>query len=242
MTGASETAELSTIARVDRAAAPLRHRVLDTLRNSIVRGQIAPGTRLVERELVTMLGVSRTVLRESLRQLESEGLIDVVPNKGAVVRGLSVAEANDIYAIRAVLEGLAARLFTENAGPVQITALREALERTVGAYGRGDPEDIIQTKTAFYEVLFRGAGSDILYTMIEALHARVWRWRVLGLAHPQRSSARSTQSLNALGRILAAIEQGRGDEAEQIARDEVTQAAAEAIRLLGGADPAEAAE
>ena len=106
----SSGAVLSTI---DKSAAPLRRQVLDELRQSIIAGRLAPGARLVERELTAMLGVSRTVVREALRQLESEGLISIIPNKGPVVRELTLGEATDIYSIRAVLEGLAARRFVE---------------------------------------------------------------------------------------------------------------------------------
>src|SRR5512143_571714 len=100
---------------IRKFAAPLRQQVLDGLRRAIIDGQLAPGARLTERELTKMMGVSRTVVREALRQLESEGLIAIIPNKGPVVRELTPAEARDLYSIRAVLEGFAARLFTENA-------------------------------------------------------------------------------------------------------------------------------
>ncbi len=80
---------------------------------------------MIERELIAMTGVSRTVIREALRQLESEGLVDVIPNKGAVVRELSIEEAHDLYAIRAVLEELAARMFVEKAGPALVRKLGE---------------------------------------------------------------------------------------------------------------------
>jgi DNA-binding GntR family transcriptional regulator len=217
---------------IDKPAAPLRHRVVDALRRSIVDGRLAPGARLVERELIERMGVSRTVLREALRQLESERLIDVVPSKGAVVRRLTRAEARDLYSIRSVLEGLAARLFVENAGAEDRRALETALERTAKAYGRGDPGRIVEAKNAFYDILFRGAGSETLSAMIGALQARVWRWRVLGLAHPHRSRERSRESVEDLAALVAAIRAGNAERAERIARDEVMNAAAEAMRLV----------
>jgi len=217
---------------IGRTAAPLRQRVVEALRDSIVHGRLAPGARLIERELIERMGVSRTVLREALRQLETEGLIDVVANKGAVVRNLSHAEAQDLYAIRAVLEGLAARLFAERADPAARSALAEVLSQTAKAYGEGDPEDIVAAKNRFYETLFRGAKSETLSVMIESLQARVWRWRVLGLAHPQRSDRRPAETVRNLGSLVAAIEEGDADRAERIARDEVMNAASEAMRLL----------
>ena len=227
----------SKIGPIGRTAAPLRRRVVEALRLSIVHGRLAPGARLIERELIEMMGVSRTVLREALRQLEAEGLIDVVANKGAIVRNLSRAEAEDLYAIRAVLEGLAARLFTERADSTIRRALAAALSETASAYEKDDPETIIDAKNVFYEILFRGAESEALSAMIESLQARVWRWRVLGLAHPRRSDRRSTETMENLGRLVAAINTGNAALAEQVACVEVMNAASEAMRLLVEDDP-----
>jgi len=222
---------------ITRAAAPLRQQVLDHLRQSIVHGRLVPGERLVERELIDMLGVSRTLVREVLRQLESEGLIHVVPNKGAVVRELSPADAKDLYAIRGVLEGLAARLFVEGADKAQLKRLDEALAATVKAYRSGDPNVILETKNRFYEVLFHGAGSETLSSMLAVVHARIWRWRALGLAHPKRSKQRSRESIAGLRSLVAAIKQQDAALAERIARIEVANAAAEVMRLLEVSEP-----
>src|SRR5947209_12528233 len=124
---------------VRRSLAPLREQVLDELRGAIIAGRLAPGSRLIERELIGMLGVSRTVLREALRQLQSEGLITEDAKKGMVVRALTAGEARDLYAIRALLEGLAARLFVQNAGEPEIAALATALKSTVEAYEADAP-------------------------------------------------------------------------------------------------------
>src|SRR5206468_249073 len=119
---------------VRRSLAPLREQVLDELRGAIIAGRLAPGARLIERELIGMLQVSRTVVREALRQLQSEGLIAEDARKGMVVRTLSQAEARDLYAIRALLEGLAARLFVEHADDLEVRKLGDALEKTAEAY------------------------------------------------------------------------------------------------------------
>jgi DNA-binding GntR family transcriptional regulator len=230
----------SELGPIGRTAAPLRRRVVEALRLSIINGKLAPGTRLIERELIEMMGVSRTVLREALRQLETEGLIDVVANKGAVVRTLSRAEAEDLYAIRAALEGLAARLFTERANASKREALTAALKTTAAAYEEGDPETIIARKSLFYEILFGGAESETLSAMIDRLQARVWRWRVLGLAHPRRSGSRPHETIQDLSALVDAIENGNGELAERIARKEVMNAAAEAMRLIGEDDVAPA--
>jgi DNA-binding GntR family transcriptional regulator len=218
---------------IRRSAAPLRHEVLEALRASIVNGRLAPGARLIERELISMMGVSRTVIREALRQLEAEGLVDVVPNRGAIVRELTVEEARDLYAIRALLEGLAARMFVEKASADEIAALGRELKGTAAAYRRRDPEETIVAKNRFFEVLFAGAKSETLSTMLATLLARIWRWRALGLSHPRRSAGRSEQSIKGLQALYKAIAQRDANAAEKLAREEVMNAAKEIVRILG---------
>jgi DNA-binding GntR family transcriptional regulator len=226
---------------VQRLAAPLRQQVVDSLRHAIIDGRLAPGARLIERELIELLGVSRTVVREALRQLESEGLIATIPNKGPVVRALTPEEAKDLYRIRAVLEGLAARLFVENADEAAVQELQQALEVVAAAYASGNAQEILETKNRFYAVLFEGAASETLSSMLGALHARIWRWRALGLSHPQRSGVRSRESVDNLRAVLAAIRARDADAAERITREEAQHAAAEVMRLIEpGAGPAAA--
>jgi DNA-binding GntR family transcriptional regulator len=218
---------------IQKFAAPLRQQVLDGLRHAIISGRLAPGARLTERELTEMMGVSRTVVREALRQLESEGLTANIPNKGPVVRTLSLDEARDLYSVRAVLEGFAARLFAEKASAAQVAELGAALDKVVAAYGGGDANAVLETKNAFYHVLFEGAGSETLSTMLGTLHARIWRWRALGLSHPQRSESRSSESVANLRAVLGAIEARDADAAERLTRKEANKAADEVVRLLG---------
>jgi DNA-binding GntR family transcriptional regulator len=232
----------SVLAAISKSAAPLRRQVLDELRQSIIAGRLNPGERLVERELIAMMGVSRTVIREALRQLESEGLVAIVPNKGPIVRTLTVEEARDIYAIRAVLEGLAARLFTEQADQAQIARLERALSVVEKAYDSGDVNSMLETKNNFYEVLFEGTKSETLASMLAILHGRIWRWRGLGLTHPNRSPERDRQSLKNLRALVQAIRARDAASAEQILRDEVSKAADEVHRLLKDGSPQAKAE
>jgi len=217
---------------VQKLAAPLRLQVLDGLRQAIIEGRLAPGVRLTERDLTEMMGVSRTVVREALRQLESEGLVAIIPHKGPVVRELTRAEAKDLYDIRALLEGLAARLFVENANDAQTKRLGQTLEVVAQAYQAGDAHRILDTKNSFYEALFEGAASPTLSAMLSSLHARIWRWRALGLSHPQRSLERSKESVRGLRAIVAAIRKRDADTAEKLTRQEAQRAAAEVMRLI----------
>lgn len=220
------------IPAVEKRAAPLRRDVVDALRKAIIEGRLAPGSRLIERELIDLTGVSRTVIREALRQLESEMIIETIPNKGPIVRQLTPAEAKDLYTIRAVLEGLAARMFVENASADEVAALKDALDKTVEAYRDSQPEVILNIKNQFYDILFAGAGSPTLSSMIATLYARIWRWRALGLGHPNRSSQRSKQSIAELRKLFNALKGRDSDLAEKIARTEAMNAAKEIRRLL----------
>ena len=116
-----------------RIAAPLREQVVTWLRKSISEGRFEPGERLVERELCELTKVSRPLVREVLRQLEVEGLVVTVPQKGVIVVKITPAEAMQIYQVRGVLEGLAARLFAQNGTAAQKEALAENYKRLARA-------------------------------------------------------------------------------------------------------------
>ena len=227
--------------KIEKTAASLRRQVLERLREAIISGRLVPGARLTERELTETMGVSRTVVREALRQLEAERLIDVIPNKGPVVRALTREEAEDLYRIRAVLHGLAARIFVEQASREHTEELEGALEAVVAAYDAGDAEQVLTAKTRFYEVLYTGAQSETLGSMLDTLHARIWQWRSLGLTHPQRSDERSKESVRNLRSIVAAVRSKDPDAAERATREEASQASREVMRLLAAESPGETA-
>lgn len=222
------------LVEITRYAAPLRQQAESAVRQAIVDGLFRPGQRITERELTASLGVSRTLVREALRQLESEGLISVIPNRGAVVRELSAEEIEDLYAIRAVLEGLAARSFTEKADAERLRLLGEAQAAAIAAYKSDDAEAALQAKNRFYEVLVAGASSASLSAMLATLHSRIRQWRAIGMTHPQRSSERSKEAINGLTAIWSAISRRDAAAAEAATRDETRRGAAELMRLLSG--------
>lgn len=108
---------------------PLRERIADRLRSDIIKGTYKDGERLVEPKLAEMLGISRTPIREALRQLENEGFVEIVPRKGAVVKELTLKDIDDLYAIKANLEGLAAKQATENISEKAIEKLNNINEK-----------------------------------------------------------------------------------------------------------------
>jgi len=217
---------------IAKHAAPLRQQVESALRQAIINGQFRPGQRLTERELTVSMGVSRTLLREAFRQLESEGLITVIPNRGPIVRELSKDEIQDLYAIRAVLEGLAARTFAEKANDKHLQLLGQAAADTLAAYKAGDPAGALEGKNRFYDILIEGAGSQSLSMMLSTLHARIQQWRAIGITHPQRSPGRSQEAADGMQTIWLAILGRDAVAAESATRDEARRGAAELMRLL----------
>ncbi len=212
--------------------APIHKQLLEGIRRAIVTGELKPGQKLKEADLSASAGVSRTIVREALRQLETEGLITATRNKGAMVRSLSIDEAKDIYCIRAFLEGLAARLFTERATPAHVDRLAVAVEATLEAYRTWDVKRILARRDAFYEALLAGVGSEVLAVTLRSLNARIAHWRAVPLSHPGRSKKREKEVHNELKQLLQAIRNRNALAAETAARAHVEGIAAEVMRLF----------
>jgi DNA-binding GntR family transcriptional regulator len=188
--------------RVHPVASPVRTQVLDNLRQAILTRQFQPGQRLIERELVEATGVSRTSVREALRELGAEGLVTTIPNKGTVVTEVTRDEAREIYELRSSLEALAGRLFVERASDADVASLRQAFSAIEQAYATGAGSEALAAKDGFYGVLFRGAGNEQLRQVIAGLHARVTHLRALSLSQPgrmQRSLEEVRAIMNAVG-------------------------------------------
>jgi DNA-binding GntR family transcriptional regulator len=219
--------------RVERVAAPLREQVLDVLRREIVEQRLQPGQRLVERELIERLGVSRTTIREALRELAAEGLVTSIPQKGSIVAVPSLKEAGEVYEVRALLEGAAARQFAERASEAQLSALRGAFLEIEDAAEADDPHSLLVAKDRFYDVLFEGADNTIVRQVIGGLHARVAVLRASSL----QASGRPAESAVEIRAILDAVEARDGEAAAAAAAFHVTLAAATLFRQLGGRIP-----
>ncbi|MGW1674762.1 GntR family transcriptional regulator [Streptomyces sp. NPDC002324] len=208
-------------AQVGRVAAPLRQQVLDVLRQAILSFHYAPGQRLVERELIEEIGVSRTTIREALRELAAEGLVKTIPQKGAVVVVPSLQEALELYELRAALEALAVRRFTEVASDDQVAELRGAFEQLAEvANGDGDTLQILKAKGQFYDVLLRGCGNRSVHSTLGGVQARLSLLRATSLAQPGRT-ARSVQELRAM---VEAIEARNPEAAVRASNHHVEQA------------------
>ncbi len=162
---------------ISRTAAPLRQQVVKLVREDILEGNLVPGQRLVESALCEAYGVSRTVVREALRQLESEHLITVVPNLGPIVAVLTEQEIKSIYIVRATLEGLAGKLFAENASPEECEELISIGKRLDKDYRKGDVQSRELIKADFYRLLTEGTKNEILADSLRSMHARIAMFR-----------------------------------------------------------------
>jgi DNA-binding GntR family transcriptional regulator len=202
--------------------------VSEKLREAIYDMRFTPGTRLVERELCEMTGVSRTLIREALRELEADGLVEVGP-KGPIVAVLTPDDARSVYDVRAALEGLAGRRCAENATPVVIAALRDALDDVERVYADESVSGSqkLAAKTRFYQALFAGAGNPVLTDLLRVLHARINLLRA-AFAEPSRTM----KSLSEMRRIVAAIEKRDADAAARLCVEHVENAALVAFTAM----------
>lgn len=231
-----KSADPNTEFRVERVAAPLRIQVIEAIRNAIVAGRFSPGERLLERRLCEMVGVSRTLIREALRQLESEGLIDVVPHRGPVVAKIESSMARDIYMVRSELEGLAAAIFAKRATEDDLQALREAYEGLKAISGSSDPVVRVAAKNRFYEKLIEGSGNKALGPSLNFLNSRILLLRATSL----KAGGRLDKSIEELGELLEALEARDPERAKKAAQAHVDKAAEISLKFLAEAEAKEA--
>lgn len=219
------------IALSDNDGKPVRQRVVDALRAAILDLRIQPGQRLIERELVERFSVSRTTVREALRDLTSEGLITIVPQRGAMVTVPSVDEASDLFQARAALEGLLVKLFTERAAKSQTIRLEAAIEAYAEAAvtHADDPALLLKAKDDVIEVIAAGAASPAVEEIAAALRGRVrlLRLKAISMDHDTRVSE--------LRDILAAVRSGAGDRAASAYADHILSSKVRAFTVLRGA-------
>jgi len=191
-----------------RQAAPLRVQAVSALREDIIRGEFGPGMRLTEKSLEERLGVSRTVVREALRQLESEQLIRIMPHIGPVVAELTIDDARHLYEVRGALEAVAGRLAAENATPEQLARLNAAFKAIVD--GKNAPvAELIELKNAFYDAVIDASGNPIIGEMLANVQARISLLRGVTLSHPGRGSL----MVEELTLVVDAINAGDADGA-----------------------------
>jgi DNA-binding GntR family transcriptional regulator len=197
---------------VDANAKSLEERVFLALREEILGGQFKKGDTLTEVALSTRYGVSRTPLRGALHRLAEEGLIEIVPNRGAVVIGIGREELVDIYKIRMRLEGLASREATEKISDADIERLKESVELAEFYIKRQDTEHLKELDSEFHDIIYRASGNRLLYKTLSELHGNIQFYRKRSIA----VEGRLEKSISEHREILAAIERRDADEADRL--------------------------
>lgn len=198
----------------------LRGRVFHRLREDILNGSYREYEELREAAIAEEMGVSRTPVREALRQLELEGLVQIIPNKGAYVTGITVKDVKDIYAIRSLLEGLCARWATQNISPEQMEEMEENVYLSAFHAGKGHAEQLAELDNRFHEIMYEASGSKMLEHVLREFHEYVLRVRKKTLS----DGARSVQSNEEHRRIMEAIRDKNAELAEQLANAHIRNA------------------
>jgi DNA-binding GntR family transcriptional regulator len=224
----TETADIDL--RIDHAPVTLRELAVNRLRNAIIAGRFSGGDRLVERTLCNQLGVSRSVVREAIRYLEAEGLVDTQSRSGPVVARLNWPQARQIYDIRRLLEADAAAACSRVADAAVKARLTTALQDLHSAFREAETVQLQAATTAFYQTIFDAAGHHIAWEIVQRLNGRISRLRALTLATADRGVSGPAH----MARICAAICDNAPDTAAQAVRDHLGDAAEIARNLLEG--------
>ena len=201
-------------------------KVFQQLKNSILAGEFENGAELREIALAKKLGVSRTPVREALRQLEQEGLVEIYPNRGAYVKGITYKDVEDIFRIRARLEGLCAEMAVSSITHEQLDKLDEIILLSKFYEEKKDMEHLLKMDSQFHEVLFESCGSKMMEHQLKDYHQYVQKARLRSLKRQERAK-KSTQEHE---EILLAIKDRDAKRADELATRHILNAIAN-IRL-----------
>lgn len=196
---------------------PLRDVVFEHLRNSILNGDLKPGERLMEVQLAEQLGVSRTPVREAIRKLELEGLVAMVPRKGAYVADVSVKDVLDVLEVRSVLEGLASYLAAERMTDEEQEELELISYHFKRCVESGDTEGMIEKDMQFHDRILRSTRNNKLIQIAQGLQEQVQRFRITYFSEYNKSNALLTEHQA----ILEAIANRDALQAQQVSQHHI---------------------
>jgi GntR family transcriptional regulator, trigonelline degradation regulator len=215
---------------------PLRRdQAFERLRDAIITGHFAPGARLIERELCEAMGVSRTSIREVLRRLEAEQLIEVEPRRGPIVARLGRRQVEEIYEVRALLEAAIVRRFALEASADNIAELRRIYEKLSVVRDQGDVAAIVNTTRQFSEYMMDVVNHELISDIHQKLTARISVSRVFAISLPGRLQ----QSAGELAVVMDAIERRDAEGAAQSLMIYVRNAGEAALKQLDAMSSAE---
>lgn len=191
---------------------PLRDVVFHTLRQAILKGELKPGERLMEIQLAKKLGVSRTPIREAIRKLELEGLVLMIPRKGAEVAEITEKNLRDVLEVREALERLAVRLACEQITKAQVREVREAAEAFQDGLTSGNVTEIAEADEHFHDLINLATGNQKLIQILHNLREQMYRYRVEYL----KNEAVFPQLLEEHESLIRAIERRQKEQAAEI--------------------------
>ena len=166
---------------------PLRDIVFETLREAIINQTLKPGERLMEIQLAEEMGLSRTPVREAIRKLELEGLVVMVPRKGAYVAGISMKDIHEVYELRSALEALAASLAAVRITDEELEEMERQMVREAKETEENNLQGIVSIDTTFHDLLYQAAHNQRLVQFINILQEQLQRFRAATLSRPGRS-------------------------------------------------------
>ena len=192
----------------------LRESIVDALRSSIMHGDLKPGSKISEPALALQYGISRTPVREALRQLDSEGFLRVTPRRGARVAPITERDVCEFYEIKAELEGYAARLATEHITDRELNKMEQLNSQMESYFQKGDHKRVFRLHNEFHEVFQRASGNEHLSQLIKLLVAKFQRFRIL-----LTISGKSEGSFKQHRDIIAAFRNKDADKAELLVQE-----------------------
>lgn len=207
---------------------PLRDLVFEALREAIISGELKAGERLMEVQLAEEMGVSRTPVREAIRKLELEGLVEMVPRKGAYVSGMSVKDAMDVFEICESLEGLAAGLAAQRITEEELVSLKQTLEEMDAAVKEKDLQTVIKKDAEFHQIMFTASRNGRLAQTINNMREHIERFRVQSLSNPERM----TVFLKEHDKIYDALVSRDSEKAEALAREHIRRSEENVVKIL----------
>lgn len=158
---------------------PLREVIFNTLREAIIVGELKPGERLMEVQLAEKMGVSRTPVREAIRKLELEGLVEMLPRKGAHVADLSVKDIMDVLELRSTLDGLASSLSASRITEEEVRELKHVQSQFVGYVEKENLQGSVKKDVEFHDIIYRSSRNDKLMQITNNLREQIQRFRVI---------------------------------------------------------------
>lgn len=221
---------IAKLAPLQQQTAPLRNKIIASLRTAIATGVLEPGARLVERDLCAQLNVSRTSLREALRELQADGILLQTGARGLSVGVVSREEAENAYRIRAVLEALVVEQFIERAGERDFRELVKESETLKAAYRSGDVAKMLLAKHRFLDRICAGADNALAFNIINRLVLRTASLRSRSLAR----KVRREQSVAETDAIVDAISARKTTEAGRAAALHVSNAMKSVFTAIDG--------